>query len=311
MGELILSRPVYTLDNQLLLPAGTSLTPEIMDELISRSKNERFQGVPILSYNQTREDLLSALARDPYQVIFSDQQRLEDVLKVMERVYIVLPVLQSLDYFKKHALYTYRHILRVFALSTLLGMTLLEDEFDLDMQAMAGPLHDFGKTCVPIETLKKNNPLTRTERELLEHHALAGYVLLSYYLKDHNSFLARIAKEHHERRNGSGYPEGIHMTDQLVEIIAVSDIYDALISHRPYRKTAFDNRTALEEITAMADQGKLGWDVVKALISFNRQGLSHHEDCVISREKRGSPPEGNLYGLTIEDEVPAFSSPPK
>jgi response regulator RpfG family c-di-GMP phosphodiesterase len=96
---------------------------------------------------------------------------------------------------------------------------LLENSKDQVIEAMAGQMHDFGKICVPLPILKKSNPLTRTERGVLEHHALAGFVLLSYLLQDSRSFAAQIAKEHHERRDGSGYPLGIRLKDQMVEII--------------------------------------------------------------------------------------------
>ena len=118
--------------------------------------------------------------------------------------------------------------------------------------------------------LKKTTPLTKTERGFIEHHAAAGYVILSYYYKDIQHLACKVALDHHERRDGSGYPRGILLNDPMVEIIAVSDIYDALIKPRPYRSGPYDNRTALEEITEMAEQYKIGWDVIKALFAHNR-----------------------------------------
>jgi HD-GYP domain-containing protein (c-di-GMP phosphodiesterase class II) len=84
----------------------------------------------------------------------------------------------------------------------------------------------------------------------------------------------------------------------------VSDIYDALIAPRPYRSTAYDNRTALEEVTEMAQQNKIGWDVVKALIAHNRKAKPDYREVKISSEKRGAPPSYNVYGMIAEDEKP-------
>jgi len=81
---------------------------------------------------------------------------------------------------------------------------------------------------------------------------------------------------------------------------AVSDVYDALISLRPYRPVSYDNRTALEEITGMAERNEIGWDVVKALIAHNRKDKPHYSEVAISTEKRGTPPGGNVYGVTAE-----------
>jgi HD-GYP domain-containing protein (c-di-GMP phosphodiesterase class II) len=170
-------------------------------------------------------------------------------------------------------------------------------------EIMAGPTHDIGKISIPLEVLQKTDPLTRTERAILEHHAVAGLVLLSYYFQDNQSIAAKVARDHHERRDGSGYPLGRRLTDQLVEIVAVSDIYDALISPRPYRPTSYDNRTALEEITELAHQGKLGWEVVQALVARNRKSKPHYHECTVSSEKRGIPPANNHYGVMAAEDT--------
>ena len=89
--------------------------------------------------------------------------------------------------------------------------------------------------------------------------------------------------------------------DRMVEIVTVSDVYDALISSRPYRPIAYDNRTALEEITAMAERNEIGWNVVRALVARNRKSKPHHSECEVSVEKRGISPPGNVYGVIVEE----------
>ncbi len=110
-----------------------------------------------------------------------------------------------------------------------------------------------------------------------------------------------MARDHHERKDGSGYPYGTLLSDKPGEIVDVSDIYDALISSRVYRPISYDNRTALEEITKMAEQHKIGWQVVTALIAHNRKDKPQPGDVVVSLEKRGTPPPGNVYGITIQE----------
>jgi HD-GYP domain-containing protein (c-di-GMP phosphodiesterase class II) len=161
-----------------------------------------------------------------------------------------------------------------------------------------------GKICVPLHILKKTTPLTKRERGFLEHHAAAGYVLLSYYYKDTQPLACKVALDHHERRDRSGYPRGIPLENPMVEIIAACDVYDALIMPRPYRSGAYDNRTALEEITEMAKQNKIGWDVAKTLIARNRKSNPHYKHITISAEKRGTPPSHNVYGMIAEEPDP-------
>jgi HD-GYP domain-containing protein (c-di-GMP phosphodiesterase class II) len=192
----------------------------------------------------------------------------------------------------------------VFALSTLLAKDLIPDYQEWIQLSATGPTHDIGKICVPLHILKKTTPLAKTEWGFLEHHAAAGYVLLSYYYKDIQHHACKVALDHHERTDGSGYPRGMLLKDPIVEIIAVSDIYDALIRPRPYRSSAYDNRTALEEITEMAEQNKIGWDVVKVLIAHNRKSNPPYREITISAEKRGTPPSYNVYGIIVEETDP-------
>jgi HD-GYP domain-containing protein (c-di-GMP phosphodiesterase class II) len=80
----------------------------------------------------------------------------------------------------------------------------------------------------------------------------------------------------------------------------VCDVYDALISSRPYRPKNYDNRTALEELTAIANAGGLDWRCIKALIGRNRAGQPTPDKVDISLEKRGTPPSGNCYAVIAE-----------
>ena len=301
MSNVTLTHPVCTLDTRLLLPAGTVLSEETLEALISSSETTPRQTGSMLRHASVKEDLLRFLNQPPYNVIFADQEHIAEVLDLMETVDVIVPVLQSLDYFKQHDFNTYRHILVVSALSTLLAKDLVSDHQDRIHEAVTGPAHDFGKICVPLHILKKTDPLTRTERSILKQHTVAGYVLLSYYLKDSQSLTAEVARDHHERKDASGYPRGISLKDPMVEVVTVCDVYDALISPRPYRPIAYDNRTALEEITGMAERTEIGWEVLKALVARNRKTKPHHSECLVSPEKRGTPPTGNVYGLTAAE----------
>ena len=302
MLRLKLQHPIRTLDNQLLFPPGTLLTKEMLDAVINSHMPYSYQTHPLLLYGSIKEDCLNFLSNPPYEIIFSDKKEVNDLLNILETVHLSIPILQSLDYFRQHDFYTYDHVLMVFALSTLLAKDLIPDYQECIQLSATGPTHDIGKICVPLFILKKTTPLTRTEQGFIEHHAGAGYVLLGYYYKDTQHLACKVALDHHERRDSSGYPRGIPLKDPLVEIIAVSDIYDALIKPRPYRSTAYDNRAALEEITEMAEQKKIGWDVVRALIAHNRKSKPHFRDTKISAEKRGTPPSYNVYGIIAEEE---------
>jgi HD-GYP domain-containing protein (c-di-GMP phosphodiesterase class II) len=293
--EYTLQYPVETLDSIQLFPARTILTKEKLAELRTLNRVNQIRAVRLFEYGSIKKDILGFLDQPPYDIIFSEQEQVDSMLEIMAMTELKFPVLECLDYFREKDFYTYRHMLLVFALSIHLGQELLKDNLDLMNGAFSSPAHDFGKICVPLEVLKKSGPLKRSERKLLEHHTLAGYVLLKYY--NDSDLSARIARDHHERKNGSGYPGGITLRDRLVEIVVVSDIYDAMISPRPYRPVSYDNRTAIEEICSKSEIGEISWDVVRALVASNRKNKPHYSDCHLPGKKRGTPPPDNLYGI--------------
>jgi len=302
MANIITEYPVKTLDGIELLPEGAELTEETLAELVERNASASYESLPLMDYGRVRQDLLIFINYSPYNIIFSDQEQNQEILRILERVKLPLPVLESMEYFKQNDFQTYRHSLMVFIVSVLLAKVLLPDFKELFSNTILGSTHDIGKICLPLEILKKSTPLTKSEHQHLKHHTAAGYVLLSYFLKDHESFIAKLARDHHERRDGSGYPRGIEQTDTMVEIVAVADVYDALLMPRSYRPISYDNRTALEEMTTMAERGEIGREVLKALIAQNRMEKPSYHDIVIPEEKRGKAPKGNLYGETIEDD---------
>jgi len=300
MSKVTLDYPVYSLDRHLLLPAGTILSEEDLHALISSSLADHLKKTPFMHFETVREDILHFLTQPPGDAVFSNKKDIAEVIALMDHVQFTRPLLDSVRYFKEYDPYTYRHSLMVFAYSTLLSKDLIPHYRTRIREVATGPLHDFGKICVPFEILKKISPLTRDERKNLEHHTRAGYILLCYYSQDIGNLAASVAWNHHERRNGSGYPRGISLDDRLVEIVAVCDIYDALISTRPYRPVSFDNRSALEEITGMAERNEVSWEVVQALVAHNRKKKPHFTECSVSLDKRGIPPPDNIYGILAD-----------
>ncbi len=292
---------IITLEGKVLFSAGEVISEDSIQSLISSSAPFSQKIWPLLDYGSLKRDLLFFLNSPPYSSIFEGSDGITEILDIMKKIKLAEPVLEVLDYFEQHDYFTYRHMLTVFALTILIARVLVPDYRKKVSEAAYGPTHDFGKICVPLDILKKEQPLTWDELQQLRHHALAGYVLLSYYLKDSHSIAARVARDHHERRDSSGYPRGIALADRLVEIVTVCDIYDALISKRPYRDESYDNRTALEMLTDLARKGQIGWQVVKALIASNRHSKPKYYDTVVSIEKRGVPPPRNSYGIIKED----------
>ncbi len=113
---------------------------------------------------------------------------------------------------------------------------------------MAGLIHDIGKITIPAEILSKPGRLNDLEWGIIRAHPQAGYDILK--TAEFTWPVAQIVRQHHERMDGSGYPQGLSGDNILVEarILAVADVVEAMASHRPYRPALGMDR-ALEEIS--------------------------------------------------------------
>jgi putative nucleotidyltransferase with HDIG domain len=143
--------------------------------------------------------------------------------------------------------YTAGHQRRVSSLSGAIAREMGVSSESVETITMAASIHDIGKMSVPAEILSKPGILTAIERSLIEVHVQTGYDIL----KDVElpSPIADIVLQHHERLDGSGYPQGLKGDEILLEaqIIAVADVVEAISTHRPYRP-AHGVNMALEEI---------------------------------------------------------------
>jgi HD-GYP domain-containing protein (c-di-GMP phosphodiesterase class II) len=169
------------------------------------------------------------------------------------------------------------HHERVANLARAIGMELLLTRDQIDGLVITALIHDVGKISVPAEILGKPTRLTITEKEQVKIHAQSGHDLL----KD-LAFpwpVARIVLEHHERMDGSGYPNGLTGEHLLMEsrILAVADVVDAITSPRPYRP-ARDVDVALYDIKGYRDI-RHDQDVVDACLTlFNEKGYKLTDD---------------------------------
>jgi putative two-component system response regulator len=151
-----------------------------------------------------------------------------------------------------HDAETGRHVNRMSAIAAFLGTELDIDQDRVLLLKAAAPLHDIGKIGIPDGILHKEGPLTPEERAEMERHTTIGHEILAGSESDLLRMGASIALTHHERFDGSGYPRGLARGDIPFEgrIVAVADVFDALLSNRFYRP-AF----TVEETTRMIEEG--------------------------------------------------------
>lgn len=193
--------------------------------------------------------------------------------------------------------YTAGHQRRVGSLGASLAASIATtyglDEEMVMLIRQSGEVHDIGKIAVPTEILTRPGKLSALEFEMVKRHTLVGYDILSKASLPWP--IAEVALQHHERIDGSGYPNGLRGTEIILpaRIVAVADVVEAMTQHRPYRPgLGVDN--ALAEVSAGA--GRLfDAEVVAACLSvfkagyrFSNQGSSAAGRRPVMREPRGA-----------------------
>ncbi len=168
--------------------------------------------------------------------------------------------------------YTAGHQERVTTLACAIAKEMGLPQDEIEGLRMAGIVHDIGKIRVPAEILAKPGSLTDLELSLIKIHPQAGYEVLKDI--EFPWPIAQAVLQHHERLDGSGYPKGLKGDDIILEarILAVSDVVEAMASHRPFR-AAIGIEQALEEISQL--KGSLyDADVVDACLRlFKEKGF--------------------------------------
>jgi putative two-component system response regulator len=144
--------------------------------------------------------------------------------------------------------YTAGHQRRVAEIAKAIAGELGLPEHQIEGIYLASVVHDVGKVRVPAEILSKPGTLTELEFSLIKQHSQAGYDILKEV--DFPWPIAQFVLQHHERMDGSGYPQGLKGDAILLEarIISIADVIEAMASHRPYR-AGRGIEAALEEIS--------------------------------------------------------------
>lgn len=256
LGKTILASHCYS-----LLSKNTVLTAEY----ITRIKNLGFSGVYItdeFSENINIPEIISEKLKmealihiknffnniTPHNTKREYRSIKKSIIDIVDDILTNKDVMLSINDLKNYDNYTYFHSVNVSILSLVIGSSFDLTKESLYELGLAGILHDIGKELIPIEILNKKGRLTDEEFDIIKQHPKKGYELI----KSNFSHSARINQgilHHHERYDGSGYPSKLKgdKINLYSRIIAIADVFDALVSNRPYHK-AFLPSDAIELI---------------------------------------------------------------
>lgn len=150
--------------------------------------------------------------------------------------------------------YTFKHSVDVATMSMIVAKKMGFNHQDVYNIGIAGLLHDMGKSKIPLSVLNKPARLTDEEFEIMKKHSVYGYQILKEK-EDFSPPIALAVLQHHEKMNGKGYPMGVSQEkiSPYAKILSVVDVYDALVTERPYKK-GMSQRDAIEIIMSMTEE---------------------------------------------------------
>jgi PAS domain S-box-containing protein/putative nucleotidyltransferase with HDIG domain len=226
--------------------------------------------------NAEENELLQALAVDLSYAISVQRARAGQKATTARLERSLISGLEAISYtLEMRDPYTAGHQQRVARLASVLARKMGLNEFEAEGIRLAASVHDIGKIQVPFEILTRPRRLSPLEYELVKTHAEAGYNILKGI--EFPWPIANMVRQHHERVDGGGYPQGLSGDEILLgaKILAVADLIESMASHRPYRP-ALGVEAALAEL-ALGRGTKYDAAVADACLALFREGYAFPE----------------------------------
>jgi len=260
---MIVGRPIMDENGRMLLSAGQV----IKERYVRRIQELKIPMVYIddqlgvedsapLVRQETISDVTRVLKQSYQQFIKSGKTDLKLVKCQIDNIIDDMAdnnnLLVGMADLKSHDDYTYQHCVNVCVLAIMLGLSNGYNRSQLQDLGVGAIMHDIGKVLIPLEILNKPDALNDEEYSIIKRHPIDGFRMISNS-SDISPVSARATLQHHERLDGTGYPIGVHGEDihEYGLIVATADVFDALVSDRPYRP-ACNNHEAMN----IVEQGK-------------------------------------------------------
>lgn len=234
-----LARPIFGLNGQTLLRAGTIMVPQYAERLsrlgistvyVDSGKIEMVEPIRTTCRLKASEavKMVASNSRDvPLQDIVGD---------ILSDIMSFNGIVECLNNISSHDGYTFTHSVDVCVLAMCIGKQMGYSRAPLIELGIGALLHDVGKLKIPHHIINKINEITDAEFDVIKTHSHLGHELV----KNHKQVCERSARmvlEHHERYDKSGYPEGKpgKQIDRFSSICAIADVYNAMTTHKTYR----------------------------------------------------------------------------
>ena len=291
MGKegFILTEDIADIRGQVVLPSGSVVTKAVLKKI--DASRPTFSAM-MLQDHDIFHDFQSLMDEPNYRATIANDDIRKKVLSHLGRVQLPEPVFEELAHMRESSIILYHHTLATTFLATRLVLEYIFYADDVIKVASAALTRDIGMTRLPPSLLKNTDHLSRQEFFRIQRHPMVSLVLLTHYFGD--GLNALVGLRHHDGRKRQSNPS------KLIELVTMVDVFNALISPRPFRTRAFDVRGALDALGDMVKRDEANVDLVKLLIASYRSGPVQARNIVMSTEKLGYAPTENYYGVTTE-----------
>lgn len=277
--ELVVLADIHDVSGKLIIKNGTAVDFKLVHMLMEHGRKLKKIYIPF-GETSLYKAFRNIFNEEKYFTIFTPYKTNEEIAHVAKGIMLTKEIYEELKYIEERLPYTFRHTLLVTAVIVKLALDLKDKGFIPEQAALAGLFHDLGKTRIPKQLLGKDTPLTQAEYKLLRTHSLMSYLLLCYYMGGDPAEVCDAARDHHEFLDSSGYPRGTPKIGQYARLITPVDIFDALVSERPYRGSPYTIRQALDHLINEANSGKIDKEIVYYLISYVRKEHPKPEELI-------------------------------
>ncbi len=208
------------------------------------------------NFASTTQKIIRDIHRQHKIMERSDKRQKQEYDELQQRLQEVEALQKEIEETQKEVIFTMgaigeqrsketgNHVKRVAEYSKLLALHYGLPEEDAERLRQASPMHDIGKVAIPDAILNKSGNLTDDERAIMNSHAKLGYEMLCHSQRKLLQCAATVAYEHHEKWDGSGYPQGLKGEEIHIygRITALADVFDALGSDRVYKQAWDDEK---------------------------------------------------------------------
>lgn len=245
---MVVARAIFSSDGRILLHSGIVLSDSYIKRLEELGIDAIYVKDEILGDLEYRDVVADETRINAIRTVRENFNQLEKnhslniravkvaVSTIIDELLANRDILFSLSDIRAFDDYTYAHSVNVCILAIMTGVTMGYHRTQLNELGIGALLHDIGKMRINLKILNKPGDLTREEFTEIKRHPEFGFKILRDY-QDLSLLSTHVAYQHHERWDGQGYPRNLTGENILeyARIVAVADVYDALLANRPYR----------------------------------------------------------------------------